>query len=115
MCITKPIFFNFFARLFKVRPKVSVSGASKPIREGDNVTLTCKIIQGWPQPQITWLKNNLSKGHNMSLLFNNITKEDAGLYTCKAKNPGGISAKNIHILVDGRFSDLKSHFNHSVM
>ncbi|XP_066015708.1 fibroblast growth factor receptor 4-like isoform X2 [Pocillopora verrucosa] len=83
-----------------VRPKVSVSGASNPVREGDNVTLTCKIIQGRPQPQITWLKNNLSKGHNMSLLFNNITKEDAGLYTCKAINPGGISAENIHILVD---------------
>nr|XP_058956060.1 vascular endothelial growth factor receptor 3-like isoform X2 [Pocillopora verrucosa] len=83
-----------------VRPKVSVSGASNPIREGDNVTLTCKIIQGRPQPQITWLKNNLSKGHKMSLLFNNITKEDAGLYTCKAKNLGGISAENIHILVN---------------
>ena len=94
---------------------MSVSGASNPIREGDNVTLTCKIIQGRPQPQITWLKNNLSKGHKMSLLFNYITKEDAGLYTCKAKNLGGIFAENIHILVDGRFSDLKSHFNHSVM
>ena len=79
------------------------------------MTLTCKIIQGQPQPQITWSKNNSFKGHNMSLSFNKITKEDAGLYTCEAKNRGGISAENIHILVDGRFSDLKSHFNHSVM
>ncbi|XP_027035864.1 vascular endothelial growth factor receptor 3-like isoform X5 [Pocillopora damicornis] len=82
-----------------VRPQVNVSGASNLIREGDTVTLTCKIIQGRPQPQITWLKNNSFKGHNMSLSFNKITKEDAGLYTCEAKNRGGISAENIYISV----------------
>ncbi|CAH3133335.1 unnamed protein product, partial [Pocillopora meandrina] len=82
-----------------VRPQVNVSGASNLIREGDTVTLTCKIIQGRPQPQITWLKNNSFKGHNMSLSFNKITKEEAGLYTCEAKNRGGISAENIYISV----------------
>ena len=103
VCITKPIFFNFFTRLFKVRPKVSVSGSSNLIREGDTVTLTCKIIQGQPQPQITWLKNNLSEGHNMSLSFHKITEKDAGLYTCEAKNPGGISTESIYISVKGTF------------
>ena len=67
------------------------------------MTLTCKIIQGQPQPQITWFKNNSFKGHNMSLSFNKITKEDAGLYTCEAKNPGGISAESIDISVKGTF------------
>ena len=89
---------------------MSVSGASNLIREGDTVTLTCKIIQGRPKPQITWLKNNLSQGHNTSLSFNKITKEDAGLYTCEAKNSGGISAENIYISIQGRFSALKLHF-----
>nr|XP_058952909.1 vascular endothelial growth factor receptor 3-like [Pocillopora verrucosa] len=83
----------------EVRPEVSVSGTSNLIREGDIVTLTCKIIQGRPKPQITWLKNNLSQGHNTSLSFNKITKEDAGLYTCKANNSGGISTENIYISV----------------
>ena len=110
VCTTKPICFNFFTCLFKVRPQVNVSGASNLIREGDTVTLTCKIIQGRPQPQITWLKNNSFKGHNMSLSFNKITKEDAGLYTCEAKNRGGISAENIYISVKGKFSGLKLHF-----
>nr|XP_058956061.1 vascular endothelial growth factor receptor 3-like isoform X1 [Pocillopora verrucosa] len=82
-----------------VRPEVRISGASNLIREGDTVTLTCKIIQGQPQPQITWLKNNLSEGHNMSLSFHKITQKDTGLYTCEAKNPGGISAENIYISV----------------
>ncbi|CAH3133327.1 unnamed protein product, partial [Pocillopora meandrina] len=82
-----------------VRPEVNVSGASNLIREGDTVTLTCKIIQGRPQPQITWLKNNLSVGHNMSLSFHKVTEKDAGLYTCEAKNRGGISAENIYISV----------------
>ena len=95
--------FNFFTCFFKVRPEVSVSGASNLIREGDTVTLTCKIIQGRPKPQIIWLKNNSSKGHSTSLSFNKITKEDASLYTCKANNSGGIS-------VQGKFSALKLHF-----
>ncbi|XP_066015715.1 fibroblast growth factor receptor 1-A [Pocillopora verrucosa] len=82
-----------------VRPEVRISGASNLIREGDTVTLTCKIIQGQPQPQITWLKNNLSEGQNMSLSFHKITQKDTGLYTCEAKNPGGISAESIYISV----------------
>ena len=110
VCITRPTYFNFFTCFFKVRPEVSVSGASNLIREGDTVTLTCKIIQGRPKPQITWLKNNLSQGHNTSLSFNKITKEDAGLYTCKANNSGGISTENIYISVQGKFSALKLHF-----
>ena len=93
--------------LLKVRPEVNVSGASNLIREGDTVTLTCKIIQGRPQPQITWLKNNLSVGHNMSLSFHKVTEKDAGLYTCEARNRGGISAENIYISVKGKFSGLK--------
>ena len=87
-----------------------ISGASNVIREGDTVTLTCKIIQGQPQPQITWLKNNLSEGHKMSLYFHKITEKDTGLYTCEAKNPGGISTENINISVKGKFSSLKLDF-----
>ena len=74
------------------------------------MTLTCKIIQGQPQPQITWLKNNLSEGHNMSLSFHKITEKDTGLYTCEAKNPGGISDQNIYISVKGELLSLKLDF-----
>ena len=110
VCITKPICFNFFTCLFKVRPEVSVSGASNRIREGDTVTLTCKIAQGRPQPQITWFRNNFSKEHNTSLSFKKITKKDAVPHTCEEENRGGVSAKNIYISVKGNFSGLKLHF-----
>ena len=109
MCVQESC-FNFFTPLFKVRPEVKVSGARNLIREGDAVTLTCKITQGQPRPQITWFKNNSSKGHNMSLSFNKITKEDAGLYTCEAKNRGGISTGNLYISVNGKLSGLKLDF-----
>ena len=109
MCVQESC-FNFFTSLFKVRPEVKVSGASNLIREGDAVTLTCKITQGQPRPQITWFKNNSFKGHNMSLSFNKITKEDAGLYTCEAKNRGGISTGNLYISVNGKLSGLKLDF-----
>ncbi|XP_022777681.1 hemicentin-1-like isoform X2 [Stylophora pistillata] len=95
-----------------VRPEVSVSGASNLIREGDNVTLTCKIIQGQPQPQITWLKNNTLKGNTKFLSLNNIKKEDAGLYSCEVKNSGGSSTGNIYITVKvppHLSPDLKNH------
>ena len=39
----------------------------------------------------------------MSLSFHKITQKDTGLYTCEAKNPGGISAENIYISVKGKF------------
>ena len=115
MCMTMPICLNFFTCLFKVRPEVNVSGASNLIREGDNVTLTCKIIQGQPQPQITWLKNNTLKGNTRSLSLNNIKKEDAGRYTCEAKNSGGSSTGNIYITVKGKFLGLKLHFHHLIV
>ena len=43
----------------------------------------------------------------MSLSFHKVTEKDAGLYTCEARNRGGISAENIYISVKGKFSGLK--------
>ena len=41
-----------------VQPKVDISGASNLITEGNSVNLMCKVVEGLPEPQITWLKNN---------------------------------------------------------
>ena len=35
----------------EVPPKVRLSGPHRPVVEGDNVTLTCKIIDGVPKPE----------------------------------------------------------------
>ncbi|XP_066030697.1 fibroblast growth factor receptor homolog 1-like [Pocillopora verrucosa] len=82
-----------------VRPKVDISGASDRIIEGSSVNLTCKVVAGRPEPQITWFKNNTLQGQSLSLFFSEIKKEDEGRYTCKAENEAGISTKDIDISV----------------
>ena len=84
-----------------VRPKVDISGASNLIIEGNSVNLMCKVVEGRPDPQITWLKNNTLQGQSLSLFFSEITKEDEGQYTCKAENAAGFSTKDIDISVKG--------------
>ena len=89
-----------------VQPKVDISGASNLIVEGNSVNLMCKVVEGRPEPQITWLKNNTLQGQSLSLFFSEITKEDEGRYTCKAENEAGISTKDIDISVKGVFVKL---------
>ena len=86
-----------------VRPKVDISGASNLIIEGNSVNLTCKVVEGRPEPRITWLKNNTWQGQSLSLFFSEITKEEEGRYTCKAENAAGFDTKDIDISVKGVF------------
>ena len=84
-----------------VQPNVDISGASNLIIEGNRVNLMCKVVEGWPEPQITWLKNNTLQGQSLCLFFSEITKEDEWWYTCKAKNAAGFSTKDIDISLNG--------------
>ena len=68
--------------------------------------MTCKVVEGRPEPRITWLKNNTLQRESLSLFFSKITKEDEGWYTCKAENEAGISTKDIDISVKGVFVKL---------
>ena len=86
-----------------VRPKVDISGASNLIIEGNSVNLMCKVVEGQPEPQITWFKNNKLQGKSLSLFFSEIKKEDEGRYTCKAENAAGFFTKDIDISVKGVF------------
>ena len=86
-----------------VEPKVDISIASNLIIEGNSVNLTCKVVAGRPEPQITWFKSNTLKGQSLSLFFSEITKEDEGRYTCKAKNVAGFTTEDIDISVKGVF------------
>jgi len=74
------------------------------MKEGDSVNLTCKIIKGFPEPQISWFKdrNPLSKEVKTTLILTNVTDSDEGRYTCKAQNAGGNFTGSIYITVESK-------------
>ena len=88
----------------QVLPKVSLSGPRRPVIEGDNVTLTCNIIDGVPKPeQIRWLRDRvLLDENNRNMVLRSIKKEQEGNYTCETINAGGSGKDNIEVIVDGK-------------
>ena len=107
MCYFKTIRCIELVMLFfslQVLPKVSLSGPSHPIIEGDNVTLTCNIIDGVPKPgQIRWLRDRvLLDENNRNMVLRSIKKEQEGNYICETSNAGGSAKDSIEVIVDGK-------------
>ena len=85
---------------------MNISGASNLIIEGNSVNLTCEIVAGRPEPEITWFKSNTLLRESWSLLFPKIKKSDEGQYTCRAENDAGNDTKHVNISVKGEFVNL---------
>lgn len=75
------------------------------MHEGDSANLSCKIIQGFPTPQISWLKDKqpLAKEVKTTLILTNVTDKDEGRYTCIAQNAGGTFTDNIYVTVKSKY------------
>ena len=88
----------------EVPPKVRLSGPHRPVVEGDNVTLTCKIIDGVPKPEpIRWLRSeNSLHGKNTTMILRSIKKDQEGNYTCETSNEGGSANDSIKVIVDSK-------------
>ena len=88
----------------QVLPKVSLSGPRRPVIEGDNVTLTCNIIDGVPKPDlIRWLREKISLDEkSTNMVLRSIKKEQEGNYTCETSNAGGSTKDSIEVIVDGK-------------
>ena len=88
----------------QVLPKVSLSGPGRLVIEGDNVTLTCNIIDGIPKPgEIRWLRDKvLLDENNRNMVLRSIKKEQEGNYTCETSNAGGSAKDSIEVIVHGK-------------
>ena len=97
----EPVVFLFF---FEVRPKLSLSGPHGPVIEGDNVTLTCKITDGVPKPELVrWSRESISLEENRrSMVLRSIRKEQEGTYSCETSNEGGSAKESIKVIVDSK-------------
>ena len=80
-------------------------GPSKPLQEGESANLTCKIIEGFPEPRLSFFKHELdlpSKEITSPLLLKNVTDSDEGRYICEAQNAGGNFTDSIYIRVKSK-------------
>jgi len=75
------------------------------LQEGESANLTCKIIDGFPEPRLSFFKHELnhpSKEITSPLLLTNVTDSDEGRYNCEAQNSHGYLAYSIYIRVKSK-------------
>ena len=77
------------------------------VNETGIATLQCEV-KGNPQPQVTWLKQNFSLLSDKrivesrgGLIIGDVTSQDGGLYTCKARNILGVITSSAALTVQG--------------
>ncbi|XP_071052422.1 basement membrane-specific heparan sulfate proteoglycan core protein isoform X15 [Onthophagus taurus] len=82
--------------IIEIHPK-----ALQDIPEGGSAYVQCRVIQGDPQPNITWsrpygqpLGRNVEQLHSGVLRFSSISESESGEYICSATNDvGHVTAK----------------------
>ena len=68
------------------------------LKTGADLDLKCEA-KGLPDPQVTWGRNGrLIKNH--TLVLRQVTKDDSGLYLCKANNTAGEDSMEVNVTVD---------------
>ena len=88
----------------EVPPKVRLSGPHRPVAEGDDVTLTCNVIDGVPKPEpIRWLRAKISLDEKITtMILRSIKNDQEGTYTCETSNEGGSANDSIKVIVDSK-------------
>lgn len=71
------------------------------------VSFQCDV-KGNPAPQVTWLKQNSSLSDDRrivqsrdALTIKDVTSQDGGVYTCKARNIFGMMTSPVTLTVQG--------------
>jgi len=93
----------------RIRAPPSIESSTPSIlaaRKGDDVTLNCKG-SGSPKPKVKWsrigrdMPDGSSEIESEMVIFSDVTKHHAGIYTCSATNGFGIQAsKKVEVVVE---------------
>lgn len=92
-----------------VPPVIAAANPFIVVDEGDNVDLSCVVLDGKPKPSVAWLKNGqvLSETNHIirqsqgMVRISDIQEKHEGEYTCLASNVGGNATYIVHIDVQG--------------
>ncbi|XP_078354372.1 roundabout homolog 1-like [Oculina patagonica] len=82
------------------QPKITAHPLSNIIKEGHNVTISCKA-EGNPEPKISWTRNGIIISfaqHEKQLAIVNVNRIDSGEYQCVANNSVGTDTSNVATL-----------------
>ena len=97
-------------------PKITEKVKSQRAPDGAQVEFVCKV-EGYPRPQITWFRQTAIikpspdfqiyyDDNNMAtLVIKEVFPEDAGTFTCVAKNCVGFASSSAELVVEYPLSD----------
>ncbi|XP_018017110.1 fibroblast growth factor receptor-like 1 [Hyalella azteca] len=94
-----------------VPPTLTEVSPSSPIvvEPGEEVNLKC-YAQGYPDPQIHWIKEGISLAHRgTSLAVQSSSRGVSEHYSCTAKNVVGVATANFTLIVVGAVQPIQSH------
>ena len=98
-------------------PSIVSPPFSMVVNETGIASLQCEV-KGNPTPQVTWLKHNSSLLADKrivqsrgGLTIKDVTSQDSGLYTCKARNLLGVITSSAALTVQGEKKLTTFHFS----
>ena len=80
----------------------NLTAVNASYNEGSHLNISCEAT-GKPNPEVLWIRNGNVKSYGSGaahLTINKISKEDAGMYTCRANNSAGIKEKLLNLVIN---------------
>merc|ERR1719471_2288310 len=97
-------------------PKITEKVKSQRSPDGAQVEFVCRV-EGYPRPQITWFRQTAiikpspdfqiyyDENNMATLVIKEVFPEDAGTFTCVAKNCVGFASSSAELIVEHPLSD----------